>query len=76
MTASLDDAKRELLKRVGRYRHAPTLPALRHRLKRYCGSGEAVEWVVRELMRESRLRCTNKIFHLPTFWDEFFRDLG
>lgn len=70
------DAQRELLKRVRRYKRAPTLPALCTRLKHYCGDEEAVEHVVRTLMRDGRLRCTNKIFHLPLTWDDFFGDLG
>lgn len=70
------DAQREVLKRVGRYKRAPGLPALRHRLGRYCGGEAAVEHVVMSLMKSGRLRCTNKLFHLPITWDDFFSDLG
>ncbi len=75
MTA-FEDAQKELLKRVGRYKKAPGLPELRNRMRRYCGGEAEVEHVVMSLMKTGRLRCTNKLFHLPLTWDDFFSDLG
>ena len=60
-----DDAKAQILKRIGKYKNPPSLAALRHRLGRYCGGDRAVEELVSELMTGGQLRCTNKLFHLP-----------
>lgn len=70
------DAQREILKRIGRYKNAPGIAALEHRLGRYCGGADAVDAVVISLVKSGRLRVTNKIFHLPSPWDDFFADLG
>lgn len=70
------DAQKELLKRVGRYKKAPTLPALVHRVQRYCGGENEVDAVVLSLVKGGRLRVTNKVFYLPSVWDDFFSDLG
>ena len=73
---AFEDAQRELLKRIGRYRHAPSLGALNHRMRRYCGGDNEVDAVVLSLVKSGRLRVTNKLFHLPTVWDDFFASLG
>ncbi len=70
------DAQKELLKRLSRYKHAPTLAAIVHRMKRYCGGENEVDAVVLSLVKSGKLRVTNKLFHLPTVWDEFFSSLG
>lgn len=70
------DAQKELLKRIARYKHAPGLAALEHRMGRYCGSDDAVDAVVTSLVKSGRLRVTDKLFHLPSVWDDFFADLG
>lgn len=74
---SYEDAKSEVLRRVAKYKKPPTMAALRNRLMRYFGAAKsapydekskalwAVECAVGELVKEGRLRCTAKLFHLP-----------
>lgn len=70
------DAQREILKRVRRYKNAPSIAALEQRLGRYCGGADAVDAVVISLVKSGQLRVTNKIFYIPSVWDNFFADLG
>lgn len=70
------DAQAEMLRRIGRYKHPPAMAALYHRMGRYCGGADGVDSVVYSLIKSGRLRVTNKIFHLPSIWDDFFSSLG
>lgn len=65
MTTAKESAKAEILKRVGRYKKAPRLAALRNRLARVCGDAWGVECCVTELVKEGRLRVTGGVFFLP-----------
>lgn len=64
MTAK-ESAKAEILARVGRYKKAPSISALRARLVRAVGDSAAVEECVAELIAEGRLRTTDGLFYLP-----------
>lgn len=65
MSTAKESAKAEILKRIGRYKKAPSLTALRRRLERAVGGGDAVEECVSELLHEGRLRVTSRLFYLP-----------
>ncbi len=72
MTTAKEAAKAEVLRRIGYYKRAPTLGALYRRLARKVGDEDAVDEVVRELVKDNRLRVTNRVFYIPIPWGEFF----
>lgn len=71
MTTAKDAAKAEVLRRIAYYKRAPNLGALYRRLARKVGDEEAVDEVVRELVKEGRLRVTSRVFYIPIPWGEF-----
>lgn len=70
-----DECKAEILRRVERYKKAPSMGALGHRLERYCGGIWAVEVYTFLLVKEGKLRVTDGVFYLPKKWDPL-SDLG
>lgn len=65
MGPSLEAYKREVERRIRRYKRAPTLQALRRRLARFCGGEEQVEMVLAQMIRDDgNLRVANKLFYL------------
>ena len=56
----------EMVYRIGKYKKAPSLAALRTRFARVLDSDVAIENLVRSLLSAGRIRVTNKVFHLPT----------
>ena len=70
-----EEAKAEIIKRVGRYRRAPSMSALINRLGWFCCGDWAVETYCLELVRSGQLRVTDGLFYLPQKWD-FMSDLG
>ncbi len=70
-----DECKAEILRRVERYKRAPSMAALIHRLEHYCGGAWPVEAYTLQLVKEGLLRVTDGTFYLPRKWD-MLADLG
>ncbi len=73
-----EHCKREMERRLRRYKRAPTLTALRRRLARFCGGEETVEWVLTDMIRnDNTLRVANGLFYLraPTTFAELLETI-
>lgn len=70
-----DECKAEILRRVTRYKRAPSMAALIHRLDRFCGGPWAVEVYTLQLIKSGQLRVTDGTFYVPQKWDAL-SDLG
>lgn len=70
-----EECMAEILRRVTRYKKAPSAAALINRLAHYCGGEWAVEVYTLQLVKAGKLRVTDGMFYAPQKWD-MLSDLG